>query len=471
MFKKFRIFEIGRNSNFLLRIFVLSVPSAVVLLILALSNFLSPLSATLSYGAIVIFNMFLLLPISIELQKLKRYINSLGEEEFNQDIFLSENEVKEIAEAAKSMHQTFQAKADALKAKAVSDTAVLDTLPDPILMMERTGNILEANSSSKILLGDRIVGKNTEEIFKSDRMIEALSKVIKEKSDSESVAFYMPEPINKKIYAHIKRLPWTPISRAFAVISLYDLTKAIKLEKMQSDFVANASHELRTPLAVITGFIETLQTTAKDDPDARDQFLKIMAGQASFMSSLIENLLSLSKIELSQDEPLKDKVDVLKIVQEVVNALKLKADSQNMKIVVNSPQKISKIIADSGQIKQLIQNLTDNAIKYGLKNSEITLSIKKVEKIPASKSMRVSKGKAVVVSINNKGPKISPDKLARLTERFYRLQEHKNLGIKGTGLGLSIAKQIVLHHRGNITVSSTTRNGTTFSVYLPLDPR
>lgn len=471
MFKKFRFFEIDQNSNFVLRIFALSLPSAIVLLILACSNFLSPLSATLSFGAIMVFNMFFLLPIPLELQKLKKYINSLEKEEASQDIHLSENEVKEIAEAAKIMHQAFRSKTDALKAKAVSDTAVLDTLPDPILMIERSGNILEANNSAKILFGDSIIGKNAEDIFQSDALAALISKVLKEESDSESMAFQMTAPLNKKIYAHIKRLPWSPISRAVAVISLYDLTKAIKLEKMQSDFVANASHELRTPLAVITGFIETLQTTAKDDPDAREQFLKIMAGQASFMSALIENLLSLSKIELSQDEPLKDKADVLKIISEVVNALKLKAENQNMKIVVEAPKRISKIMADAGQIKQLIQNLTDNAIKYGLKNSDITISVKTAEKIPASKSIAVSKGKAVVISINNKGPKISSDQLSRLTERFYRLQEHKNLGIKGTGLGLSIAKQIVLHHKGNITVSSTTRNGTTFTVYLPLDSK
>ena len=471
MFKKFHFLEIDQNSNFLARIFVLSVPSAIVLLLLAVSNFLSPLLAIFSYGVIIIFNMILILPISFELQKLKNYIMTLGQEESNQDIVLSEKEVKEIAKAAKSMHQNFRAEADALKAKAVSDTAVLDTLPDPILMIERSGSVLEANSSAKALFGKSVITKNVEEIFKSQSMDEAVKKIIKGTSDLESLAFYIAEPVNKKLYAHIKKLPWSPISRAFAVISLYDLTKAIKLEKMQSDFVANASHELRTPLAVISGFIETLQTSAKDDENAREQFLKIMASQASFMSDLIENLLSLSRIELSQSEPLQDKIDVIKVVEEVSNALKLKASYQNMKIVVEAPEKISKIVADGGQIKQLIQNLTDNAIKYGLKNSNVTISIKVADKIPASKSMHVSRGKAVVVSINNKGPKIDAEKLSRLTERFYRLQEHKDLGIKGTGLGLSIAKQIVMHHRGNITVSSTNRNGTTFSVYLPFNPK
>ena len=112
--------------------------------------------------------------------------------------------------------------------------------------------------------------------------------------------------------------------------------------------------------------------------------------------------------------------------------------------------------------------MTDNALKYGLADSDVTISIYKTDNIPPSKSYKVAEGKAVAVSVNNKGPKISPENLARLTERFFRLQEHKDLNIKGTGLGLSIAKHIILRHRGNLTVTSTSYNGTTFTIYLPV---
>ena len=238
---------------------------------------------------------------------------------------------------------------------------------------------------------------------------------------------------------------------------------------MQSDFVANASHELRTPLSVISGFIETLQTSAKDDKDAREMFLKIMADQAEYMSALIENLLSLSRIELSQDQSPNEKVKVKDIIYEVSQALSLKASEKEMNIVLDIPEKIPTITADTRQVQQLIQNLTDNALKYGVSPSDVTISVKTVDNIPPSKSFNVAKDKAIAISVNNKGPKINSEDLSRITERFYRLQEHKNLNIKGTGLGLSIAKQIIIRHKGNLTVTSTNYDGTTFTVYLPIN--
>lgn len=366
------------------------------------------------------------------------------------------------------MHKFWVDKTDELEAQSMSDTAVLDTLPDPILMIDRSGNILGANLSTRKLLGDNITEKNIENIFNSNSFIKSVSKVLKKESEAENLIFYAKEPFNKKIYAHIKQLPWFSKGRAVAVISLYDLTKAMKIEKMQSDFVANASHELRTPLSVISGFIETLQTSAKDDTQARETFLKIMSDQAQYMSDLIENLLSLSRIELSQDQAPDEKVRVDLIVEEVAEALSLKAKERDMNIVVELPEDLPQIIADANQVQQLVQNLTDNALKYGISSSNVTIEVKCVDGIPPSKLFNVAEGTAIAISVNNKGPKISAEDLARVTERFYRLQEHKNLNIKGTGLGLSIAKQIILRHKGNLTVSSTNYDGTTFTVYLPL---
>ena len=197
----------------------------------------------------------------------KKYIYSLAKDIQTEtlDIELSEQEAREIAEAINSMHKFWVDKTDELEAQSMSDTAVLDTLPDPILMIDRSGNILGANLSTRKLLGDNITEKNIENIFNSNSFIKSVSKVLKKESDAENLIFYAKEPFNKKIYAHIKQLPWFSKGRAVAVISLYDLTKAMKIEKMQSDFVANASHELRTPLSVISGFIETLNGNIGDN--------------------------------------------------------------------------------------------------------------------------------------------------------------------------------------------------------------
>ena len=468
--RRYALFDIEKNNRFVDRILFLSLPSALVFIMLAVLRLISPMLAIVSYVAVMIFNTVLMFPITFELQQLKKYISSLaqGGDINGSDMKLSEKETREIVEAVNAMHRFWTQKADGLEAQSISDAAVLDTLPDPIMMIDRSGNILGANLSSRNMFGDKITDKNVENLFASNNFIDAVNRVLKKESESENLIFYVGEPVNQKFYAHIKQLPWQSKGRAVAVISLYDLTKAMRIEKMQSDFVANASHELRTPLAIISGFIETLLTSAKDDAEAREKFLKIMQDQAGYMSALIENLLSLSKIELSQDEKPSETVNIPQVMEEVKQALSMKAEQREITIRTHIEEGVGDITADRQQVKQIIQNLTDNAIKYGLSKSDVSIRAKVVEKIPASKSMSVAEGKAVAIAINNKGPKISPENLARLTERFYRMQEHKDLNIKGTGLGLSIAKQIVIRHRGNITVSSTNYNGTTFTVYLPL---
>ena len=470
MFERGRnLFNIEKNSEFASRVLVLSVPTAIVFVMLVLLKLISPMSAIISYASVIVFNVLLLFPITFEMQQIKRYITRLsaGEDVNGKAMTLSEKDAKEIVSAINAMHSFWAHKTDILEAQTISDTAVLDTLPDPIMMIDRAGNILGANLSARTFLGKNITDKNIDKVFDSNSFIEAVSKVLKKESASENLIFYVKKPVDQKLYAHIKQLPWLSKGRAVAVISLYDLTKAIKIEKMQSDFVANASHELRTPLSIISGFIETLQTSAKDDEAARESFLKIMAEQAEYMSALIENLLSLSRIEMEQDQKPEGKADVVKLAEEVRQALSLKAEAREINIKVLCDVPVTPITADERQIKQIIQNLTDNAIKYGVSKSDVTIKIGLADKIPPSKSYKVSEGGAVTIAVNNKGPKITPENLARLTERFYRMQEHKDLNIKGTGLGLSIAKQIILRHRGNLTVTSNSYNGTTFTIYLP----
>lgn len=466
-----RLLGLERDSSFSTRVIILSLPSAVVFILLSMLNIVSPWISFFCYVIIILFNMFSLLPLSYEMQSLKQYIYSLaGDEKNNPDLKLSEQDAKKIAEAVNSIHRFWASKAESLEAQTMSDAAVLDTLPDPILMLDGEGAVTGSNLSARNLLGEDIVGSNIDSIFNVNIFVASVEKVLKGKSESESLVFHAGGKINKRIYAHITKLPWYSKGRAVAVVSLYDISKAMSLEKMQSDFVANASHELRTPLSVISGFIETLQTSAKDDADAREAFLNIMKEQADYMSSLIENLLSLSRLEMAQDKELKDKVNISETIDDVTEALKIKAFQHSVNLKVSEQGRIPKIIGDKQEIHQILQNLLDNAIKYAQENSEVTIDIKTVAEIPAGNGQNVATGKAVSIAFNNKGPKIAKEDLARLTEKFYRMQIHKDMKIRGTGLGLAIAKQIIRHHHGNLTVTSTTYNGTTFTVYLPLKP-
>lgn len=464
-----RALGIEKNSKFVERVLFLTFPTALVFITLAAFRLVDPALAVISLGAVALFNIVMLFPLTFELQQIKRYVTSLstGAEFDESKMTLSEKDAKEIVEAVNAMHRFWAQKTDMLEAQTISDTAVLDSLPDPIMMIDRAGNILGANLSARSAFGRNITEQNVEKLFPSNNFINAVSKVLNKESKSENLIFYLGEPFDLKLYAHIKQLPWLSKGKAVAVISVYDLTKSMKIEKMQSDFVANASHELRTPLSIISGFIETLQTSAKDDAEAQEKFLKIMSEQAEYMSSLIENLLSLSKIELNQDQKPEGRMDVTAVVEEVAQALSLKAHNRDMTIKTLCEDNLPEVAADRSQIKQVVQNLTDNAVKYGLAATEVTIRAKKCEAIPPSKSFKTAAGGGVAISVNNKGPKISPENLARLTERFYRLQEHKDLNIKGTGLGLSIAKHIILRHRGNLTVTSNGYSGTTFTIYLP----
>ena len=252
--------NIEKNNRFVDRVLILSVPAALVLVFLAVLDIISPLLAVFSYAAIVMFNLIFLLPVTVELQQLRRYISSLasGGEVRDDAVALSESETKEIVRAVNAMHRFWTQKADSLEAQSISDAAVLDTLPDPIMMIDRAGNIIGANLSSRALFGENITDKNIDHLIESNNFVEAVSRVLKKESESENLIFYTQKPFSQKLYAHIKSLPWQSKGRAVAVISLYDMTKSMRIEKMQSDFVANASHELRTPLAIISGFIETL---------------------------------------------------------------------------------------------------------------------------------------------------------------------------------------------------------------------
>ncbi len=468
--KKRKIVQIEKNSKLVEQVLMSSLPTVFVLLSLVVFEAIKPMIAILSYAVVVLFNVFLMLPTTLEMQALRKYVLSLSKGEMAEDVSLklSDEETKHIVEAVDYMHQFWAQKASDLEAKTISDAAVLDSLPDPVLMLDKTGLIIGANLSAKNLLGHEILEKNIDNVFDSHSFIKAVSKVLSGSEDAQNLVFYCKKPEEQKIYAHIKTLPWVSTNMAVCVVSLYDLSKVVLLERMQADFVANASHELRTPLSVISGFIETLQTSAKDDKKAQKNFLKIMKDQADYMAALIENLLSLSKIEMNQHIVPNQKVDVKKIILDVCAGLKLKAEKRKINLVVNIDENVKPIIATASQVSQILQNLIDNAIKYGAGKNDISISAFKVEEMPRSQAFDTQEGEAIAIAINNKGPKIGNEDLVRLTERFYRMQTHKDMNIKGTGLGLSIAKQIVLHHRGNLTVNSSKQNGTTFTLYLPV---
>jgi two-component system phosphate regulon sensor histidine kinase PhoR len=254
-----------------------------------------------------------------------------------------------------------------------------------------------------------------------------------------------------------------------ASVLLVDRTRERAVERMRADFVANASHELRTPLASLIGFIATLQGPASDDPPAQRRFLAIMAEQAERMNRLIDDLLSLSRIELTEHQPPADKVDVSPLVESVAAGFEPRVTARKIRLELALAEGLPRVTADADQLTQVVINLVDNAVKYGREGGQVRVSV-----TAAQPGERWPARPGVVLTVYDDGRGIAREHVPRLTERFYRVDKGRSRaagsGPGGTGLGLAIVKHIVNRHRGQLAIESDEGRGSTFSVWLPAEP-
>ena len=269
-------------------------------------------------------------------------------------------------------------------------------------------------------------------------------------------------PVERSLVGTVAPLETTQTSEhtPSLLIVLTDLTEQDRLVRMRADFVANASHELRTPLASLKGFVETLRGAAKDDDVARDKFLKIMQQQAERMARLIDDLLSLSRIEMQAHVLPRDSVDLGNVIAHVVQTLGPIADERSVAIDVVSSAVPPVVTGDRDELIQVFQNLIENAIKYGRQGGRVVVRKEVVQS--ASGLDRIS------VSVADDGLGIAPKHLPRLTERFYRVNAAQSRNAGGTGLGLAIVKHVLNRHQADLQVDSTLGQGSTFRVSFPM---
>jgi len=283
------------------------------------------------------------------------------------------------------------------------------------------------------------------------------------------VTFDVSAPIERHLSARLAALQPKTSEGAAAVLTLHDLTAVKRSERLRADFVANASHELRTPLASLIGFIETLRGAAREDSAARDRFLSIMAEQSQRMTRLVDDLLSLSRIEMNEHLPPTDRVDVAQLLRTTVDLLDQRAAAREMTIKLELPEGLPAVLGNPDELAQVFQNLLDNAIKYSRRGTPIEVAAR-----PSGRLLPGPRGgerpAALAVSVRDHGDGISPDHLPRLTERFYRVDAARSRELGGTGLGLAIVKHIVNHHRGALDIASELGSGSVFTVYLPVAP-
>lgn len=274
------------------------------------------------------------------------------------------------------------------------------------------------------------------------------------------------------------------LERGSVLMVFEDLTAVRRAERARADFLANASHELRTPLTAIGGFIETMRGPAKDDRDAWDGFLEIMAQQTERMKRLVADLLSLSRIEFSEHRAPKTEVELVGLVRETSKALTPLAEEAGIKLIFHAPNETVRAIADDDEIAQVVQNLGSNAIKYAGEAGEVEISVGIAPTMAeaatacsrqsdgANRSLLLqpyasSEAPAFWVRVSDTGAGISEQHLPRLGERFYRVDESRGGKIEGTGLGLAIVKHIMARHRGGLAVESREGDGTAFGIWMP----
>ncbi len=342
-----------------------------------------------------------------------------------------------------------------LEIELVGSNMVLAALPDPLILVNERREVVRQNAAAKALFGDHVLRRDLAVALRQPALLAAVDAVVAGGA-GRLVEFELSSPVERHMTARIDPLPARTEDGVILLVSLHDLTSAKRAEQMRADFVANASHELRTPLSTLVGFIETLQGPAADDEDARVKFLGIMQQQASRMARLIEDLLSLSRIEMNEHQPPTTPIEVVNVLRHVAQTLEMKAAARGMSFEFDVADERTQVVGDADELAQLFQNLIDNAIKYARPDTVITLGV--------CPSRRLKEG--VAIKIRDRGEGIPRTHLPRLTERFYRVDTARSREMGGTGLGLAIVKHIINRHRGQLEIDSEMGEGTTFSVHL-----
>lgn len=336
-----------------------------------------------------------------------------------------------------------------LIANAAEDRALVERLPDPLMKLDAAGNVLWRNQSAV-----NEFGTETAALLRHPAFRAALAQGV-QGGQPVRASVVMAVPMQRDLDCTV-----IPVGGPVYVL-VADRTRERSLEKTRADFVANSSHELRTPLASLIGFIETLRGPAADDVEAQKRFLGIMAEQAARMQRLIDDLLSLSRIEISEHQPPDELQNLTPMFERILAGLEPMLKANATRIEVSIPPDLPRVPADADQLTQLFTNLLDNAIKYGKREGCV--------KLIAARAGADSRFEAngVVVSVADDGVGIARDHIPRLTERFYRVDKGRSRAVGGTGLGLAIVKHVINRHRGRLAIDSVEGKGTIFTVWLP----
>ena len=337
--------------------------------------------------------------------------------------------------------------------------AVVEAMPEPALLIDRNLLLRYRNARSERVFGAMALGDPVSLRFRSPELLAAIESSVRGAMDGKA-AFLDGRPADRSWLVDILPIPVPQGEQpAFFLMLFRDRTGEKRIERMRTDFVANASHELRTPLASLIGFIETLQGPAKDDVAARTRFLDIMREQAARMSRLIDDLLSLSRIEMKLHVAVTDRVDLDPILAEVQELMAPMAAEAGIVIERGASPGPCLVNGERDELVQVFSNLVENACKYAESGQRVVLSLARV---------RERDSVFIDATVQDFGPGIPAEHVPRLTERFYRVDIGTSRSKRGTGLGLSIVRNILVRHRARLMITSTVGAGSSFTARFPV---
>jgi two-component system phosphate regulon sensor histidine kinase PhoR len=340
--------------------------------------------------------------------------------------------------------------------------SLIGGLPGPAIVLDRTGLVIAFNHAATALAPALRRGEPALITLRMPELVDAIRRA-GARGEPQRVEFFERVPLDRWFEAFVVPVKLATGDARHADILLLtfnDLSPLRRVEEMRADFIANASHELRTPLAALLGFIETLQGPAKDDTVAREKFLAIMRGQATRMARLIDDLLSLSRIELNAHLQPSTALDLAPIVRQVADGLQTLARDRNVEIKVTAPSEPLTVLGDRDEMIRALENLVENALKYGAAGKRVDITLARAQTRTGLPEARLS--------VRDYGPGIAPEHLPRLTERFYRVDVADSRAQGGTGLGLALVKHVLNRHGGRLAIESTPGQGAGFIMHLPL---
>ncbi|MBN9236869.1 MULTISPECIES: ATP-binding protein [Phyllobacteriaceae] len=326
---------------------------------------------------------------------------------------------------------------------------------DPLIIFDGATTVVHANAAAFAAFGGMAPGLSLPLKFRAPEMQALLDSVVSGKVASDAVDYVEKLPVER-----VYRVSASSVGHGteLYVLVFKDQSETRRIDRMRADFIANASHELRTPLASIAGFIETLRGPARNDPAAREQFLQIMQNQTSRMARLIDDLLSLSRLEMKAYLKPGARVDLRQTLESVIDSLAPLARDGGLVVERDFVEGALDVPGDRDELFQVFENLLENACKYGQSGGRVLVTVARSTAGPEP---------TVDVTIRDFGPGIAEEHIPRITERFYRVDVETSRAQKGTGLGLSIVKHILTRHHARISIRSEIGKGAAFTVHLP----